>query len=156
MHGKSPSITTDRKSKLIDLVIRIELTRAIFMPRFSNYLKNSTIHFRLFLYLVTCFLKIMVSLLFRLQAVSKIYVPIYPYLISEGDEIVRPCDRHSNETMTLRKHVTKYKHTWIWMFEFLRKFENRCIKDYFSSYPLINQFILILFGVEGPLCCWHF
>ena len=27
-------------------------------------------------------------------------------------EIVRPCDRHSNETVTLRKHVTKYKHMY--------------------------------------------
>ena len=26
------------------------------------------------------------------------------------DEIVRPCDRHSNETMTLNKHVNKYKY----------------------------------------------
>ena len=31
-----------------------------------------------------CFLRIMVPLLCRLQAVSKIHVEIYPYLISEG------------------------------------------------------------------------
>ena len=41
--------------------------------------------------------------------VSMIHVPIYPYLISEGNEIVRACDRHCNETVTLTKHVTKYK-----------------------------------------------
>ena len=36
---------------------------------------------------------------------------IYPCLIIvKGDEIVRPFDRHSNETATVRKHVTKYKH----------------------------------------------
>ena len=46
----------------------------------------------------------------------------------KGDEIVRPCDRHSNETVTLRKHFTKHKHTQKWMVDFLRKIENRCIK----------------------------
>ena len=45
-----------------------------------------------------------------------------------GDEIIRPCDRHSNETVTLKKHVTKYKHVWKYMVEFLSKFENRNIK----------------------------
>ena len=45
-----------------------------------------------------------------------------------GDEIVRPCDRHSNETVTLKKHITKYKHMRKWMAEFPRKFENRGIK----------------------------
>ena len=50
---------------------------------------------------------------------------IYPYLISKGDEIVRAFDRHSNETVTLRKHVTKYKHIRKWMFEFLSKSESR-------------------------------
>ena len=36
---------------------------------------------------------------------------MYPYPISEGKRNVRPCDRHSNETLILRKHVTtKYKH----------------------------------------------
>ena len=38
----------------------------------------------------------------------KDYVPIYPYLICDWDEIVRAYDRHRNETVTLRKHVTKY------------------------------------------------
>ena len=37
------------------------------------------------------------------------------------------CNRHSNETMTLRIHVSKYKSMRKWMFEFLRKFENRGI-----------------------------
>ena len=40
----------------------------------------------------------------------------------KGDEIVQPCDRHSNETVTLRIHVNKY------FSEFLRIFENRGIK----------------------------
>ena len=46
----------------------------------------------------------------------------------KGDKIVRPCDRHSNETVTLKKHVTKYKHKQKWMVEFFGKFENRGIK----------------------------
>ena len=37
----------------------------------------------------------------------KDFVTIYPYLISEEDEIVRACDRHWDETVTLTKHVTK-------------------------------------------------
>ena len=48
-------------------------------------------------------------ILCSLKAVSKRHVPIYHYLISEGRELVRPCDRHSNKTVTLRKHVTKKK-----------------------------------------------
>ena len=79
------------------------------MPRFWNFLRNSIIHFRMFLYLVTCFLRITVSLQCRLQAVSKIHVIIYPYLISEWRRFVWNCDRQSNETVTLRKHVTKYE-----------------------------------------------
>ena len=42
----------------------------------------------------------------------------------KGDEIVGHCDRHSNETVTLRKHVTKYKTMRKWTVEFLRKFRN--------------------------------
>ena len=35
---------------------------------------------------------------------------------------------HSNETTTLRKHVSKYKNMRKWMEEFPRKFENRGTK----------------------------
>ena len=46
----------------------------------------------------------------RSQALSKIHDTIYPYLtIVKRDEIVRARDRRSNETVTLRKHVTKHK-----------------------------------------------
>ena len=48
--------------KFIDLVIKIELTRAILIPRFSNFLRNSRTHFRMFLYLKTCFLRVTVEL----------------------------------------------------------------------------------------------
>ena len=57
------------------------------------------------------------------------HFPVYPSLIIvKGYEIVRPCDRHSNETVPLRKHVTKYKNMRKQMVEFLRKFKNRGIK----------------------------
>ena len=67
------------------------------------------------------FLRVTVSLLCRLQAASKIHVPIYPYLISEGR---RNCSilivTGTAEAVTLRKHVTKYKHMNKWMVENLR------------------------------------
>ena len=58
----------------------------------------------------------------------KDFVPIYPYLISERDEIVLACDRHRDETVTLTKHVTKYKYMLKWMVEFLSKYQTRVIK----------------------------
>ena len=51
-------ITVRNESKLIELVMRIELSRAIVLPRLSNLLKNSTVHFRTILYLVACFLRV--------------------------------------------------------------------------------------------------
>ena len=45
---------------------------------------ETIINFRMFLYFETCFLKVTVSLLCRLQAVPTIHDPIYPYLIGEG------------------------------------------------------------------------
>ena len=80
----TPSKIKVSNSKLIDLVIIIMLTRAIWMPRFSNFLRNSIIMLRMFLYLEACFLRVTVSLLCRLQAVSEMHAPIYPYLISKG------------------------------------------------------------------------
>ena len=58
----------------------------------------------------------------------KDFGPIYPYLISEGDEIVRACERHWDETVTLTKHVTKYKYMRKWMVEFLSKSRSCVIK----------------------------
>ena len=64
----------------------------------------------------------------------------------EGDEIVRLCDRISNETVTFNKYVTKYIHMRQFMVEFFRKFENHAVKiarvTRFASQ--INQFALIL------------
>ena len=41
----------------------------------------------------------------------------------KGDEIVRACDQHSNKTVTLRKHISKYKNMRKRMVEFFRKSE---------------------------------
>ena len=37
-------------------------------------------------------------------------------------------DTCSSETVTVRRHISKYKNMRKWMVEFLRKFENRGIK----------------------------
>ena len=58
--------------KLIDLVV------LILMLRLSNFLRNSTIHFCTFLYLVTCFPRVTVSLLCRLQAGSRYLFKFIP------------------------------------------------------------------------------
>ena len=78
-------------------------------------------------------------------------------IIVKGDEIVRPYDRHSIETVTLRKYVTKYKNMLKWILEFLMKFENRVIKIGLDNSILITKisqftvFTLILYAVGGPL-----
>ena len=75
----------------------------------------------------------------------------------EGDEIVRPNDRHSNETVTLRKRITKYKNMQKLMIKFLRKFEKHGIKIarvnsiFITKSTNLQLFALILFGVGGPL-----
>ena len=144
--------------KLINLLIRIELTQAILMLRFSNFLRNSIIHFRMFLYLETCFLRVTVSFLCRLQAVSKIHVPIYPYLtIMTGDEIVRPCDQHNNETVTLMEHVPKCKNKRKLVVEFLKKIRIVALKlleliRFLSPNLSFYSYLLELCIVLG-VCC---
>ena len=49
-------------------------------------------------------------------------------IISEGDEIVRACERHRNETVTLKKHATKHKCMRKWMVELLIKSQSCGIK----------------------------
>ena len=73
----------------------------------------------------------------------------------KGDEIVRQCDRHSIETVTLKKHVTKHKNMRKWMIEFLKKFEKRAIKSGRDNSILItkiNQFAVICFNFVGCRC----
>ena len=73
------------------------------------------------------------------------------------DEIVRPCDRYSNETVTLRKHVTKYKNTRKWIVKFFRKFKNSGIEIAWVNSILITKsinlqlFTLILLSVWGSV-----
>ena len=43
----------------------------------------------------------------------------------KGDEIVRACDRHSNENVARRKHVCKHQKMRKWMVEFIRKSKSR-------------------------------
>ena len=50
------------------------------------------------------------------------FIPVL--LLVKRDNIVRPSDRQSYETVTVRKHVTKYKNILKWMVEILRKLEN--------------------------------
>ena len=140
-------MTENFGQKIIDFVRRIELTRTILMPRFSNFLRNSIIYLRMFFYLETCFLRVTVKLLCRLQDASQLHF--------SGDELVRPCNRHSNETVTLKKHVTKYKNMRKWMLEFLGKFENRGIKiaRFLSPNLSIFSYLLSIFcTVLGVRC----
>ena len=65
----------------------------------------------------------------------------------KGKEIVRACDRHSNETVTLRKHVTKYKNMRKYIPEFLIKSESRGGE----IAGVDSIFSLILYGV-GVRC----
>ena len=56
---KNDNITMDPNtkqnlSKLIDLVMQIELNRTILLLQLLDLLRNSTIHFRMFLYSVSC------------------------------------------------------------------------------------------------------
>ena len=80
--------TIQNQRKLIDLVMRIELTREILSSRISDFLRNSTIDFCMFSHFVTCFLRVTVSLLCWSHAVSKIHIPIYPILIVIGTKLL--------------------------------------------------------------------
>ena len=147
------------------MLLQIELTRAILSPRLSDFLRNSTIHFPpCFCYLVTCCLKVMVSLLY-MPATNWIRdtcfnLSLYIYLIIvKRDEIVRSCDRHSNEAVTLRKHVTKYKNIRKWIVEFLRKSESRRDKIARVNSIFASPYQWIYFNFVkcwGPLWCRHF
>ena len=55
------------------------------------------------------------------------------------------CNQHSNQTMTPRKHITNYKNMQKWMFEFLKKFENRGIKIDRVNSILITKSINVLY-----------
>ena len=114
--------------KLIDLVIRIELIRATLMPRLANFSEKFDHSFRMFLYLETCFLRVMASLICRLQDVAKIHFPIYSNLISEGRW---NCDRETGTAMkpwlsgNMFPNIKTCEHLWS---NFSKKITNRGIK----------------------------
>ena len=91
------------------------------------------------------------SLLCRLQGVSKIHVPIN--LSQKGEEVVRLCDRHSNETVTLGKLVTKYKRIrklWSNLPEHFRIVALKLLE--LTQFASPNRSIYFNFyGVGGPL-----
>ena len=65
----------------------------------------------------SCYLEQSIYFLY-LRLPHENFILIYSYLIREGRrEIVWACDRHSNETVTLRKPVTKYKYMRKWSYE---------------------------------------
>ena len=80
------------------------------------------------------------------------FIPVLQLV--KRDEIVRPYVRHSYETVTRRKHVTKYKNMLKWMVEILRKFENPGDKIARLNSILITKSIdLELFTVLFPVRC---
>ena len=108
--------------------MRIQLTGAILMPRLAEFLRNSTIDFRMFLYLGTRFPRVAVSLLCRSQA--RTISSLFTNQIGKNLNMIfdTACDRHSNETVTLGKHATIYKIVRKCIVEFLSKSESRGIK----------------------------
>ena len=111
-HEKSPSITTGPNTiqNKVNLVMRIELTRTILMPWLKFSEKFDHLFSNVFIYGNT-----FPESRFRCYGGYKLYQRYIfqkiSILLLKGDEIVRPCDRHINETVTLRKHVTKYINT---------------------------------------------
>ena len=79
------------------------------------------------------------------------FLPIY---LVKRDEIVRACDRHSNEATTLKKLVTQYKHMRKWMVEFIRKFQNSGIKiTLVNSIRITKSSNLLLFFTVFRVHC---
>ena len=66
-------------------------------------------------YLVTCFLTVTVSFLCRLQDVSKIHVPIHPYLISVGRRncsTVWPAQQQNWISGNMSRNIKTCKNGW--------------------------------------------
>ena len=107
----------------------------------------------MFLYLVTCLLRVTVSVLCRSQGptVSS------PFTNSIGINcnmciFDTQCEGHSNKTVTHRKHVTKYKNKLKWMVKFLRKSASRggriaLVNSIRTKYINLLQFCVVLGSV---------
>ena len=84
---------------------------------------------------------------------AKILFQFIRILLVKGDEILRACDRHSNETVTSGKNVTKYKPMQKWIVEFLSKSESRDIKIVrVNSIRITRLSIIFNFLLVVPLC----
>ena len=128
------------------MAMPIESTRAILMPVFGfpTYLRNSTIHFVMFLYLVPCFLRVTGSLLCRLQAVSKINLPICLYLIALSENCRELDVDEVRVWLVLRNYIWRASwfcpimlgHSWQW---FVRNNWTKNNEDYiliFARYSM--------------------
>ena len=128
-------------------MIRIELTPAILMPRLPDFGKNrQSIFSHIFIVIeehpVCRGFDAMPITIKQYQIYMSQFIPI---LFVNGDSIVRACDCHSNETVNIRKHVTKHKNTRKWMVEFRRKSECRGIKIELTQFPKPNLLFCINF-----------
>ena len=83
------------------------------MPRFRIFLRNSNIHFHIFLYLVTCFLIVVVSFLCRSQGRTIISSPFTNSIGINWNIIFdTACYRHRNETVTLETCYQTCENGW--------------------------------------------
>ena len=86
-HLRSQRTSTPYKIKVNNLIHWFGDNRGNsnnFNATIFKFSEHFDLHLCMIFYLETCFLRVAVSLLCRLQAVSTMHVPIYPYLISEG------------------------------------------------------------------------
>ena len=126
----------------------------------SNF--NATIHkfsenfdhpFSHFLYLETFSLRVTVSLICRLQAVSEIHFSICPHLIREEGRncsTLWPAQQRKSDS---QEHVTKYKNMRKWMVRFLIKFDNRGIEiSRVNSILITKSFNIVIYF--NFVWCW--
>ena len=137
-------------SKFIDFVDKNRVISTTLIALFSNFLRNSSIHFRMFLYLVTCFLRVTVWILYRSQGRT-----ISSSFTNQGQIGTciynTACNRYSNETVTLRKYVFKYKNMRKWMIDFSENLRIVALKLLVNSILItksinLQSFTLILYG----------
>ena len=139
-------------------MIWIKLNRAILMPGLSLFLGNRTINFRMFECFVTCFFRVTVSLLWRLQAVSKIHVPIYPSNnwwreTKLFDPLIGTATKPRLSGNMLPNINTC--ENWCWYIsENLRILALKLLE--LTQFASSNLAIYFNFVWWGPLWCWHF
>ena len=130
------------------------------MQWFWNFLKKLIIHFRMFLYLETFFLRVAVSLLCRLQEVPSYMFQFIPIKLVKGDEIVRPFDWTASKPWLSGNLLQNLKtcENWGEFSENLRIVQLKLVGiTRFLSPKSTNLqlFTLILYCVGGQLWCWN-